>query len=52
MERIAEAGIDVSQELNNHNTSYVLKTLGDTINSTRGANVRDLRVIYIGNKID
>ena len=52
MERIAEAGIDLSQELNNHNTSYVLKTLGDTINSVRGANVRDLRVIYIGNKID
>ena len=52
MERIAEAGIDISRELNNHNTSYVLKTLGDTINSTRGANVRDLRVIYIGNKID
>jgi len=52
MERIAEAGIDLSPELNNHNTSYVLKTLGDTINSVRGANVRDLRVIYIGNKID
>jgi len=52
MERIAEAGIDLSQELNNHNSSYVLKTLGDAIYiEYTGANVRDLRVVYIGDTI-
>ncbi len=49
MERIAKAGIDLPQELKNHNSSYVLKTLGDAIYiEYTGANVRDLRTVYIG----
>jgi glycerate-2-kinase len=52
MERIAEAGIDLFQELNNHNSSHVLKTLGDAIYiDYTCANVRDLRVAYISDMI-
>ena len=52
LERCAEAGINLQRELANHNTNYVLRSLGDTIDLWRGANVRDLRVIYIGNMND
>ena len=51
MERIAKADTNLLQELSNHNSSYVLKTLGDAIYSVRGSNVRDLRIIYIGDTI-
>lgn len=47
--RMAEAGFDLQQELENHNSYGVLHALGDTIvTGVRGMNVRDLRVIYIG----
>lgn len=50
MDRITKAGIDLDRELENHNSSAVLKSLGDAIyvNYT-GANARDLRVFYVGN---
>ena len=52
LERITKAGINLSQELNNHNSSYVLKALSDAIYiEYSGANVRDLRVFYIGDTV-
>jgi glycerate 2-kinase len=52
MERSAKAGMNLLRELANHNTNYVLQTLGDTIDLRRGANVRDLRIIYVGKMAD
>ena len=50
MERSVAAGIDLRRELADHNTNFLLKELGDTIDIRRGANVRDLRVIYVGGR--
>jgi len=51
MERIAKTGIDLFKELKNHNSSYVLKTLGDAIYiDYTCANVRDLRTVYISDR--
>ncbi len=48
MERIRNAGIDLSKELANHNSYAVLNRLGDhIITGARGTNVRDLRVIFV-----
>ncbi len=48
-ERALEAGIDVFEELGNHNSYEALKRLEDNIiTGARGTNVRDLRVFYIG----
>ncbi len=52
MERSAKAGVNTVRELANHNTNYVLQTLGDTIDLKRGANVRDLRVVYVSDRVD
>lgn len=47
--RVAELGIDLAREMENHNSYAVLDALGDTIvTGVRGVNVRDLRVIYVG----
>lgn len=49
--RAKEAGFDLSEELANHNAYPVLEALGDTIyTGIRTTNVRDLRVIYVGEK--
>ncbi len=51
MERIKGTGIDVYEEIRNHNSFHALKALGDNfITGARGTNVRDLRVIYIEKK--
>ena len=52
MERGLKAGVDVLRELSNHNTNHVLQTLGDTIDLKRGANVRDLRIVYVSNRVE
>lgn len=47
-DRAEELGIDVRSELENHNSYYVSKALGDAIfTGPRGTNVQDLRVVYI-----
>ena len=52
MERAREAGIDLFEELVNHNSSPVLKRLGDAIHTgIQGTNVQDLRVIYVGGRM-
>ena len=49
MERTRDAGVNVSEELGNHNSYGALKKLGDNIfTGARGTNVRDLRIVYIG----
>lgn len=49
LQRAAEAGFDTAAELANHNSGEVLERLGDAIvTGVRGTNVRDLRVIYVG----
>jgi glycerate 2-kinase len=49
MERARQAGIDVSKELQKHNSTPVLLQLGDAIDTGVGnTNIRDLRVIYVG----
>ncbi|MFC2038921.1 glycerate kinase [Chloroflexota bacterium] len=49
VERINEAGFDLTEELKRHNTNPVLEAIGDTITTgNTGSNVRDLRVVYIG----
>jgi glycerate-2-kinase len=48
MERAAAAGVDVFAELSDHNTSPVLRKLGDSIcTGIQGTNVQDLRVVYV-----
>lgn len=48
VKRAQEAGIDVFRELENHNSSHVLQTLGDVIlTGALGTNVQDLRVVYV-----
>jgi hydroxypyruvate reductase len=50
MERLQGAGVDVFEELHNHNSFHALKALDDNfVTGARGTNVRDLRVIYIDN---
>ncbi len=48
MERINQAGFDLAEELNRHNSGAVLQALNDTIlTGNTGTNVRDLRVILV-----
>lgn len=48
MRRAREAGIDIFEELSNHNAYQVLNHLEDNIiTGARGTNVRDLRIVYI-----
>lgn len=52
MARAQNAGVDVFEELANHNSYQVLETLGDHIvTGARGTNVRDLRIIYVANRL-
>jgi len=52
MERAREAGVDVFEELGNHNSYGVLNKLSDNIfTGVRGTNVQDLRVAYIGGRV-
>jgi len=52
MARLRRAGIDVLEELRNHNSFHALKALGDNfVTGARGTNVRDLRVIYIPDRV-
>lgn len=47
--RAAAAGYDLAAELANHNSHVVLAALGDLLTTgVRGTNVRDLRLIYVG----
>jgi glycerate-2-kinase len=49
MMRAQHEGIEVFDELKNHNSTGVLQHLQDTIETgAQGTNVQDLRVIYIG----
>jgi glycerate 2-kinase len=49
MKRARDAGIDVYDELENHDSYGSLSRLEDTIKTgARGTNVQDLRVVYIG----
>jgi glycerate 2-kinase len=51
MARARELGLNVSAELDRHNSNPVLRALGDAIDTgTRWTNVRDLRVIYVGGR--
>jgi glycerate 2-kinase len=46
--RAQVAGLDVFEELHQHNTSGLLRRLGDSIyTGVRGTNVQDLRVVYV-----
>jgi len=52
MARLRRAGVDVLEELRNHNSFHALKALGDNfVTGARGTNVRDLRVIYIPDRV-
>ena len=47
--RLQSAGINLANELANHNSYPTLSALGDLIfTGIRGMNVRDLRLIYVG----
>jgi glycerate-2-kinase len=47
--RAEELGINIFDELDNHNSFEVFDKLGDhIITGTRGTNVQDLRILYIG----
>ena len=49
MRRTRDAGIDVYEELSEHNSYQALTELGDTITTgAQGTNVQDLRLVYIG----
>jgi hydroxypyruvate reductase len=49
-DRIEEQGIDLAAELENHNSNYVMRKLGDAIyTGARGTNIQDLRIVYISN---
>jgi glycerate 2-kinase len=49
LERAAEAGIDIFDEMHRHNSSPTLRKLGDAIyTGVRGTNIQDLRVVYVG----
>ena len=48
LERAEKTGINVTEELKRHNSSYVLKKLGDAImTGPTGTNVMDLQVIIV-----
>jgi len=47
--RVAEAGMDVVEELRRHNTCELLQGIGDAIDTgILNTNVQDLRVVYVG----
>ncbi len=49
MDRARAAGLDVFAELRQHDSTRVLRRLGDAIfTGVRGTNVQDLRVVYVG----
>lgn len=49
MQRVANMGIDVIEELKKHNSSFVFKKLGDAIYTyDTGTNLMDIIVIYVG----
>jgi glycerate 2-kinase len=49
MDRLNAAGFDLTEELRHHNSSPVLQALEDEIIlGHTGTNLRDLRVIYVG----
>jgi len=49
MGRAKEAGIDIYEELSNHNSNGVLARLGDAIiTGVRSTNVRGLGIVYVG----
>jgi len=49
-DRIEEQGINLAAELENHNSNYVMRKLGDAIHTgARGTNIQDLRIVYISN---
>ncbi len=48
MERAAEVGVDVFEELRRHDSYEALKRLEDNIvTGAQGTNVRDLRILYV-----
>jgi glycerate-2-kinase len=52
LDRLEEESINVADELRNHNSYGALKRLGDNIfTGARGTNVRDLRVIYVRDRM-
>lgn len=52
-ERAKEKGIDIYESLMSHNSSYVLKELGDAIiTGPTGINVMDLNVIVVSDEIN
>jgi glycerate 2-kinase len=49
VQRAAEAGLDVAEELRRHNTCGLLSAIGDAIDTgILKTNVQDLRVVYVG----
>jgi len=52
VERAVEAGIDIYEELKNHNSGGALEKLGDSIfTGAQGTNVRDLRIAYCADRM-
>lgn len=51
MDRVKNLGLDVFEELRNHNSNHVLKTLGDAIiTGVQGTNVQDLRIVFVSDR--
>jgi len=51
VERAQAAGLDVFEAMRQHNSSPLLRELGDAIyTGVRGTNVQDLRLVYVGEK--
>ncbi|MGD0329104.1 MAG: DUF4147 domain-containing protein [Nitrososphaeria archaeon] len=49
--KASKMGLDIFNELDNHNSYYVLKKLEDLLfTGARGTNVQDLRAVYIGSR--
>jgi len=49
LESITEAGFNINEELRHHNSSPVLQAISDAvIMGNTGTNLRDLRIIYVG----
>ncbi len=49
MENINKAGFSLSEELRRHNSSPVIKSLGNAVMiGNTGTNLRDIRIVYVG----